>query len=138
MSFFMNCEVISHPEATITWRKDGRNFNGDSSRVVVTKTTIRFRNLVAADSGSYECHAQNAIGYERKSMSLVVEPGKCCLFRVCNRASQRILLQYLSIRLAILRIQSLCVTTLIDNGSHYKYEIVYSRPFNRSVKFSLK
>lgn len=82
----MTCEAKSHPEATTTWRKDGRNFYGDSNRVSVTRTMIRFKTLVLADSGRYECYAENTIGSDKKSMSLVVEPGKC--FEVCHTFSR--------------------------------------------------
>jgi len=74
VSFFMTCDVKSHPEAKITWRKDGRDFIGDSRRVAVTNREIRFKELVQADAGRYECYAENSIGSEAKSMLLVVEP----------------------------------------------------------------
>lgn len=72
----MTCETTAFPEAKSVWRKDGRKFFGDSNRVVVSDTMIRFKTLLPADSGRYECYAENAIGTDTKSMSLTVEAGK--------------------------------------------------------------
>ena len=72
----MTCEVQSYPKARITWRKDGKEFVGGSNRVTVTETMVRFSTLVPADSGRYECYAENTIGSDRKFMSLTVEAGK--------------------------------------------------------------
>ncbi|XP_065060952.1 papilin-like [Rhopilema esculentum] len=75
-SFFTTCDVTAYPAAKITWRKDGRKFLGDSSRVFVADTMIRFKSLVIADSGNYECYAENSVGYDRKTMFLNVQPNQ--------------------------------------------------------------
>eukprot|EP00794_Sanderia_malayensis_P020165 gene20165-22140_t len=74
-SFFMTCQVVAYPTAQISWRKDGRPFYGDrnSGRVQVTKTVVRFTKLLPADSGRYECHAENSAGASQTSMTLRVK-----------------------------------------------------------------
>lgn len=76
VSFFMTCDVTAFPEAKRTWRKDGRKFHGDDNRVVVSDSMVRFKSLLPADSGQYECRAENGVGSDAKSMSLTVEAGK--------------------------------------------------------------
>lgn len=88
----MSCDVKAYPKAKITWTKSGRRFVGDTvnGRVVVTTTMIKFKNLLPADAGAYECYADNSAGSDRKAMRLNVERGKCfAAMFVCSQQRLR-------------------------------------------------
>ncbi len=74
----MTCEVTAFPQASVEWRKSGRRYYGDTrtGRVQVTDTMIRFKKLVPADSGGYECYAENSAGSDIRGMVLKVNEGE--------------------------------------------------------------
>ena len=76
----MTCDVTAFPIPSVIWRKNGRRFYGDSSRVGVSESMVRFNKLLPADTGTYECYAENSSGSDQKSMSLNVEPGNHYIF----------------------------------------------------------
>ncbi|XP_022783235.1 hemicentin-1-like [Stylophora pistillata] len=67
----LNCKVSGHPEASVTWTKDGfssipRAQLKDNGKILVIK------DVVPGDSGVYECKAINTFGESYTSTTLIV------------------------------------------------------------------
>ncbi|KAK7869109.1 hypothetical protein R5R35_006581 [Gryllus longicercus] len=59
------CNVIAHPEAKVTWLKDGYNFTLDTRVFSFShdqRHSLVFRKLVKSDFGHYTCRATNRLG----------------------------------------------------------------------------
>ncbi|KAK3101508.1 hypothetical protein FSP39_004094 [Pinctada imbricata] len=53
----INCPIEGNPEPLMTWSKDGKNMNIDT-----TEKYLQLRNVSCEDSGEYTCTADNNIG----------------------------------------------------------------------------
>eukprot|EP00079_Xenopus_tropicalis_P024320 XP_012816895.1 PREDICTED: hemicentin-1 [Xenopus tropicalis] len=62
-SISLECEVHSHPPATITWHKDGRLFKfKDNVRILPGGRTLQILKAQEKDAGRYSCIATNEAG----------------------------------------------------------------------------
>uniref|UniRef100_A0A803W8Y0 Hemicentin 1 n=1 Tax=Ficedula albicollis TaxID=59894 RepID=A0A803W8Y0_FICAL len=72
-SALLECAAEGVPAPTITWRKDGAVFTGNSSRYSVLEDgSLHIPWAQVADTGRYVCMATNAAGSERRRVDLHV------------------------------------------------------------------
>ena len=60
MPITLRCAVTGNHQPVITWSKDNRSLESD--HVILRRESIRIKNAVPTDQGTYTCMAKNQIG----------------------------------------------------------------------------
>jgi hypothetical protein len=72
-SVMLNCEVLAHPPATITWHFGNTTFSENKTRdggPRVVNGSLYIPQTIAKDAGTYKCDAVNWRGYESEEITL--------------------------------------------------------------------
>uniref|UniRef100_A0A8C6VHK2 Ig-like domain-containing protein n=1 Tax=Naja naja TaxID=35670 RepID=A0A8C6VHK2_NAJNA len=68
------CSADGHPRPVLSWTKEGGPLPNSWRYSVLSTGTLRMVQVSLHDQGHYECHAINAVGAQRFSVSLKVTP----------------------------------------------------------------
>lgn len=75
----ITCTVHAHPAANVSWFKSGQKLK-NTSRLTMSNMgkqyTLRIRDMMKDDFGSYACHAENRIGSKMKTIYLTGTPSR--------------------------------------------------------------
>ncbi|XP_053546192.1 basement membrane-specific heparan sulfate proteoglycan core protein isoform X4 [Bombina bombina] len=66
----LNCVVVGHPHATVTWHRSGTPIAGDQ----MSGSRLRIHQTAITDSGEYICRYKSSSGTQEASITVSIQP----------------------------------------------------------------